>query len=221
MVVEVSAPEFKINLNEPELAGAMALALAEQFRANIKAGAKLDGTPAKPLAASTIIRREYRRLQGQRGGELTPRIKDKVARKDGKKHWRERFKAARAGTFNPAQSPEPITTRAVESGLLLASIVAVPQADGSWKIFFANNRAQVDRNGDSPVARALGISAGDRSMWRKSVAQPSMRKKLDFALGAAIQGKNPAKAVASGTNLLEQLGKSVQLAQSIAGELED
>jgi len=220
MVVEVTAPEFKVNLNEPELAGAMAVALAEQFRTNIKSGARLDGSPAKPLAPATIIRREYRRLQGERGGQLTPRITDKQARKDGKKHWK-RFKAPRAGEFNPAHSSEPINTRAVESGLLLASIAAVPQADGTWKIFFANNRAQVDRNGDSPVARAFGMSAGDRSQWKKSVAQPGVRNKLDFALGAAINGKSPLKAVKSGGNLLEQLAKSVELTQSIASELED
>jgi hypothetical protein len=221
MVVDVVAPEFKINLNEPELAGAMAIALAEQFRTNIKAGARLDGSPAKPLAASTIVRREYRRLQGERGGQLTPRIKDKQARKDGRKHWRERFKAARAGEFNPGRSPEPISTRAVESGLLLASIAAVPQADGTWRIFFANNRAQVDRSGNSPVGRAFGMTAGDRSQWRKSAAQPGVRKRLEFALGAAINGKSPLAAAKSGGNLIEQLAKSVELTQSIAEQIEE
>jgi hypothetical protein len=217
MIVEVSAPQFKINLDDAQLAGAMAIAVAEAMRANILAGAKLDGTPAKPLAASTIIRREYRRAQGQRGGALSPRyVADKEFRKQGRKHFRERFTASRMGSFNPASSPAPITTRAVESGLLLASIAAEPTAQGTWKVFFANVRAQVDRSGNSPVGRAFGMTVSERSAWQKIVTQPKVRAAAGRALVAAINGKNPLK-----TNILAELGRTAQSLQGIAETVQE
>lgn len=210
--VEISAPKFLVNLDEPELAGAMAVAVADAMRANVNAGAKLDGTPARPLAASTIERRQYRREQGQRGGQAADRYTDKTFRRDVKKHWRERFKAPRAGEFNPAHSAAPIERRAVESGLLLASIVAEPTAAGGWKVFFANNRALVDRAGNSPVQRAFDMRP---QAWQKVVQQKAVHKRLEFALKAAAQGKSPLKAAKSG-NLLGELGRTAQLTQSIA-----
>lgn len=214
-VVEISAPDFKVNLNEPELAGAMAIALVEQFRANILGGAKLDGTPAKPLAAATLVRREYRILQGQRGGAAADRYRDKEFKRNAKKNWKKHFKAARAGEFNPATSPHPKNLRAVESGLLLASLAAVPQADGTWKIYVANNRSETDRSGRSALSRALGIEAGNRSIWQKSVAQAPVRKRLQFALKAAVDGKSPLQAV-RGPGLFAELQKTAQLTQGIA-----
>lgn len=205
--VEIKAPTLLVNLNEPELAGAMSQQVVTQLRENILGGARLDGTPAAPLAASTIIRREYRVAQGQRGGALSPVRVDKTKRAKGRKNWRERFKAPKAGEANPASSPAPISTRGVESGLLLRSLVAVPTASGSWTIYVANNRSQVDGSGSSPIGRAFGMQA---SGWSRVVTQPAMRKRLQHVLQTAIGGKS--------ANLLAELEKTARLAGSIANE---
>ena len=208
MVVDVSAPDFKIDLSDTAMAGSMALAVAEQMRNNVLAGCRLDGTPAKALAQATIERREYRILQGERGGAAAARYKDKAFRADTRKHWRQNYRAARLGTYNPAESKYPANLRAVESGLLLESIVAEPQSDKTWRIFFANVRAQTDRSGGSPVGRAFGAVGERKSMMQRVVSQPSVKKRLESTLVAAIHGK-------SGHSLLQELSRTANLGRNI------
>lgn len=212
MVVEISAPSFPVNLDDAAMAGAMATAVVEQMKTNILSGAKLDGTPAKGLAASTIERREYRVLQGKREGALADRYVDKEFRKDGRKHFRQRFKTAKLGSFNPAQNPRP-GLRGVESGLLLNSIVAEPNGK-VWRIFFANVRALTDRTGMSPVGRAFGFTPADHAALQRIISQPSVRKRLESSLKQAINGKKTP-------SLLAELEKTAQSIQGLAGELEE
>jgi hypothetical protein len=212
VTLEVRAPSFKIDLNESQLAGAMAVAVVEQVRANILAGRRLDGSPAAPLAASTIERREYRILQAQRGGAAADRYRDRKFRSEARKNHRKRFTAPRLGSFSPADSPAPITTRGIESGLLLKSMVAEPTSAGGWKIFFANVRAQTDRSGNSPVGRAFGLPAQRAAMFERLVSQPSVRKRLEHSLQAAVNGKR-------GPNLLAELERTANLAHSLGAEM--
>lgn len=172
MTIELTAPELVFSADEDMIAGDVAKAIEATMRENLEAGRDGNGVPFPAPSPATLERRSYRMEQANRGGALSPRIKDKKMASAGRRSYFRRFRAAALGYMRPEAYADKFGR---ESGMLAKSPKAVAKG-GVWTIYFAVIRARVDRSGESAVGRVFkGRSVwGDRAMRQERI-QSSLR----------------------------------------------
>jgi hypothetical protein len=191
MVIEFRAPELMVDIGDPEAMKGVAEACAQVMRENMLAGLTPSGAPLPPAKASTIERRRYRELQGDREGDVAPRFSrsSKASRKfyrNAKRSFFKRYKT-KIGLFTPS-GPGVIRGRfGVESGLLAKSLVGVPSGEGRYKVVAANARSIVDaKSGKSAMGRVFG--QGGIAAWSKhAMRDPRIQNALKEAQAAMFK----------------------------------
>jgi hypothetical protein len=169
--VEWRVPEIVFNADGAKIAKEVALALAARAKRLLQAGLDLSGRPMPQSAAATVERRDYRRRQGQRGGQAAARYKDPKFRAKVKRHFDQRFHAVKLGYFPPQGG----STFGRESGMLAASPAVVAEAGGVFRMFFAAARAAVGGSGTSAVTRVFSRVGLGVPYW---MADPTIQEKL-------------------------------------------
>jgi len=209
LMIEFEAPEIYFSADEAAIAGILATRLTEMARQNMALGRMpFTGAPLPAADSATLERRQYREKQASRGGEITPRIKDPKSRADGQKNWRRRFTAPRLGAFTPGQGV-PTGLFGIESGMLAKSLKAVASAAGTWQVFVAGPRGNLDRSGTSAMGRVRRIF----EVTQQAMAQPQVQQ----ALRQVAQGL----LVKRGQKLLGEAFRTMSLLRGLAEETSD
>ena len=155
--IRVTAPELTIDPAAigKELAAEVAIAMQEQFTANLKSGLGLDGRRLPGITDDARRSREV--AQGTRAGKADDRYSDsKFLSKVQKNYKRDYTASAKLGSFRPTDGP-----RGNLSGMLAVSFRAKPARKGGWIVFVAGKRSR-PRPGESLSAleSALGLMPG-------------------------------------------------------------
>ncbi len=169
--VELSSPII-INADAEQAMKMLAETITKDFQESMLEGKVPGGGALPPVAAMTVVRRDYRIKQGERGGSPAPRYRAKKKSKgkesypDARKNYRKRFRTAKLGAFTPGQGIAGVV--GVESTMLAKSALATVEKVGGtaarFRVFFANPRALVDKHGSSAVDRVFN-RLGSRRIW--------------------------------------------------------
>lgn len=207
MTIGFAAPDLVFQIDDDAIVSTIANACAEAMRQNMLDGKSPSGSPLPPAAPSTVIRRRYRELQFQRGGQVAPRFQDKRRKGKAQKHYRfaKRKFAARfkwkgrtvteklvggltyrrvvdpGGMEHPDWSGRPRGLFGLDSGLLAKSFVGVPEGRGRYTVHVANNRSIADRSGKSAMTRVF--DSGKVPVWsRAAMMHPEVQSAMRSAM---------------------------------------
>lgn len=226
-----SAPSVFFAADEGKLAEDAAKTISHLISTSLLAGQSPDGTALPPLSPATIRRREYRDAQWARTGavwskdakgrtrarwtengqaEMSWAKQKRAHRRAGR--LRRRYKTSRLGLFDPTTMDN--TTRGVESGMLAKSVFAKPSRYGTWSVYFADNRARIDRSGKSAVDRVLGTRV--ESLASAVQNSPEMQRQLQIFAQSLVTHR---RAQAAG-RLLREARRTVGIGKQIVEQAE-
>lgn len=164
VAISIEAPQISVSIDADDFLKRVGRPLARTLRRRLLSGQGLSGGAAPSPAPATLERRERRRAQVARGGAP----KDPSRYPDAKHQAQKRFYngrvAGNVGGWHVPGRKVPTDAFGVESGLLARSIAfGKDRYTGKWSIFFANNRAIVGKDGESPAMRVFSRPGMDVS----------------------------------------------------------
>lgn len=202
--LSIKAPKLIFHPDDKQVAGTVALAIAEQLKENLLSGKRPDGAPMPGIDPDTAERRQDLEEQGKRGGEADSRYRDDAFRARVKKHYDRQFSMRRGPNAGKAMPPKAGGPRGVVSGLLAHSFLVRPDKDGKGFMVYvaAARKAALPR-----------VFAGIPLWTQGAMLQPKLREAMKQAAARILP--------TSVKNLLAESAQFLRSLQSLAAEAEE
>lgn len=202
--ISIKAPRLVFHPDDKQVAGTVAVAIAEQLKENLLAGKRPDGSAMPGIDSDTAERRRDLEEQGKRGGEADPRYLDSSFRTSVKKHYDKQFSMRRGPNAGRAVPPKSDGPRGVVSGLLANSFLVRPDKDGKGFMVYvaAARKAALPR-----------VFAGIPIWTQGAMLQPKLREAMREAASRILP--------TSVKNLLAESARLLSNIQRLAAEAEE
>lgn len=215
MAIQVTGDDLWFDPDDKPMAQAVAQALTDQIKSNLKRGQAPTGQALPSLTGRTIDRRKKEVEQAHRGGEADRRFIDPKFRTDTMRNYTRDYTAPKLGTFAPKDG----TTRGVLSGMLSESFFARPSRDGKTMTIYVaakRGRPRPSRTERRPETKSAleSVFGSVPLLDNATMNTPELRSAMQKAADGLI-AKSAAELRQNAIDILKGIGEAISTAQDI------